>query len=86
MSELLKKVSNSSFRWRDGVFRRQVLTSQTNTYVLIYRIEIGEDSSTIRGYFARYGAVCSSNVNPAEYMLEAIGAGKSQKILGQWYT
>ena len=80
MSELLRNVSNPSFRWRDGVFWRQVFITQTSAYILILEIEIGEDSSTIREYFARYGAVCPSNVNPAEYMLEAIGAGKSWKV------
>ena len=31
-------------------------------------------------YFARHGAVCPSNVNPAEYMLEAIGAGVAPRV------
>ena len=34
----------------------------------------------IREYFARHGAICPSNVNPAEYMLEAIGAGVTPRI------
>ena len=34
----------------------------------------------LRDYFARHGAVCPSNVNPAEFMLEAIGAGVTPRI------
>ena len=41
----------------------------------VYFGEIGHDSEVIREYFARHGAQCPSNVNPVEYMLEAIGAG-----------
>ncbi|TFY82670.1 hypothetical protein EWM64_g1346 [Hericium alpestre] len=46
----------------------------------IYFGDIGEDSSVMREYFTRYGAVCPSNVNPAEFMLEAIGAGVTPRI------
>lgn len=46
----------------------------------VYFGDIGEDSSVIREYFARHGAVCPSNVNPAEYMLEAIGAGVTPRV------
>jgi ATP-binding cassette, subfamily G (WHITE), member 2, SNQ2 len=46
----------------------------------IYFGDIGEDSHVMREYFARYGAKCPSNVNPAEYMLEAIGAGITPRI------
>ncbi|KAI0006223.1 ABC-2 type transporter-domain-containing protein [Russula compacta] len=46
----------------------------------IYFGEIGEDSHTMREYFSRYGAPCPSNANPAEYMLEAIGAGITPRI------
>jgi ABC-type multidrug transport system ATPase subunit len=46
----------------------------------IYFGDIGEDSDLMREYFTRYGAPCPSNVNPAEYMLEAIGAGITPRI------
>jgi ATP-binding cassette, subfamily G (WHITE), member 2, SNQ2 len=46
----------------------------------IYFGDIGEDSHVMRDYFARHGAPCPPNVNPAEYMLEAIGAGISPRI------
>ncbi|KAH9981076.1 ABC-2 type transporter-domain-containing protein [Lactifluus volemus] len=46
----------------------------------IYFGDIGEDSQVMREYFARNGAKCPSNVNPAEYMLEAIGAGITPRI------
>jgi ATP-binding cassette subfamily G (WHITE) protein 2 (SNQ2) len=46
----------------------------------VYFGEIGRDSGVIREYFGRYGAHCPSNVNPAEYMLEAIGAGVTPRV------
>lgn len=46
----------------------------------VYFGDIGQDSSIIREYFARHGAVCPTNVNPAEYMLEAIGAGVTPRV------
>jgi ABC-type multidrug transport system ATPase subunit len=46
----------------------------------IYFGDIGNDSDVMREYFARNGAPCPQNVNPAEYMLEAIGAGITPRI------
>ncbi|KAF5385059.1 hypothetical protein D9615_001097 [Tricholomella constricta] len=46
----------------------------------VYFGDIGEDSRIIRDYFARHGALCPSNVNPAEFMLEAIGAGVTPRV------
>ena len=46
----------------------------------MYFGDIGKDSHIIREYFARHGAVCPPNVNPAEYMLDAIGAGVQPRI------
>lgn len=46
----------------------------------VYFGDIGADSQVIRSYFARQGAPCPSNVNPAEFMLEAIGAGVTPRI------
>ncbi|KAJ7687385.1 ABC-2 type transporter-domain-containing protein [Mycena rosella] len=46
----------------------------------VYFGDIGKDSEAIRTYFAKNGAVCPSNVNPAEYMLEAIGAGTTPRV------
>ncbi|KAG9313864.1 pleiotropic drug resistance ABC transporter [Chiua virens] len=46
----------------------------------VYFGDIGKDSQVVREYFARNGAVCPANVNPAEYMLEAIGAGLSPRV------
>ncbi|KAN0100123.1 ABC-2 type transporter domain containing protein [Tylopilus felleus] len=51
----------------------------------VYFGDIGKDSQVIRDYFSRNGAVCPPNVNPAEYMLEAIGAGLSPRVgLRDW--
>ncbi|KAF5332541.1 hypothetical protein D9611_005143 [Ephemerocybe angulata] len=46
----------------------------------VYFGDIGEDSRVLRDYFARQGAHCPENVNPAEYMLEAIGAGVNPRV------
>jgi ATP-binding cassette subfamily G (WHITE) protein 2 (SNQ2) len=46
----------------------------------IYFGDVGEDAEVVREYLARYGAHCPPNANPAEYMLEAIGAGLSRRI------
>lgn len=43
---------------------------------VVYHGSLGKDSRHMINYFERNGAKqCSPNVNPAEYMLEAIGAG-----------
>lgn len=46
----------------------------------VYSGPIGRDSEILREYFARYGALCPPNANPAEYMLEAIGAGTTPRV------
>jgi ATP-binding cassette, subfamily G (WHITE), member 2, SNQ2 len=46
----------------------------------VYFGPIGHDSSVIREYFGCHGAKCPPNVNPAEFMLEAIGAGVTPRI------
>ena len=43
---------------------------------IVYHGELGKGSRTLIDYFEKNGAKhCSSKANPAEYMLEAIGAG-----------
>lgn len=46
----------------------------------VYFGDVGKDSTVLRDYFAKHGAVCPSNVNPAEFMLDAIGAGLAPRI------
>ena len=46
----------------------------------VYFGEISHDSEVIQEYFACHGAQCPSNVNPVEYMLEAIGAGVTPSV------
>ena len=46
----------------------------------VYFGDIGPDSCVVREYFARHGAVCPQEANPAECMLDAIGAGTSPRI------
>lgn len=46
----------------------------------VYFGDIGNDASIIRDYFARHGAQCPDDANPAEYMLEAIGAGLAPRV------
>ena len=46
----------------------------------VYFGEIGEDATVLRDYFRKNGAECPRDANPAEYMLEAIGAGSAARI------
>ncbi|KAJ5166844.1 uncharacterized protein N7482_005625 [Penicillium canariense] len=51
----------------------------------VYFGEIGDQSRTLLDYFQSNGArVCGSSENPAEYMLEIIGAGASGKSTKDW--
>lgn len=47
---------------------------------VVYQGPIGKDSNVIRSYFAANGAHCPDDANPAEYMLEAIGAGSQRRV------
>ncbi|KAI8983430.1 ABC-2 type transporter-domain-containing protein [Pilobolus umbonatus] len=47
--------------------------------------EIGKDAQTMISYFERNGgAKCSPAANPAEYILECVGAGTSGKVTQDW--
>ena len=46
----------------------------------VYFGEIGKDAHVLLDYFHRFGADCPSDVNPAEWMLDAIGAGIQSRI------
>lgn len=48
---------------------------------VVYFGEIGKDASTLLEYFGRYGAhLTDPNQNPAEWMLDVIGAGTTPRI------
>ncbi|KAI2678985.1 hypothetical protein DTO012A7_6030 [Penicillium roqueforti] len=46
----------------------------------IYHGDIGHDSQILLDYFRRNGADCPTDANPAEWMLDAIGAGQTRRI------
>jgi ABC-type multidrug transport system ATPase subunit len=46
----------------------------------VYFGEIGNDACVLRDYFKRNGAECPPHHNPAEFMLEAIGAGSRPRV------
>ncbi|PVH84800.1 ABC transporter [Cadophora sp. DSE1049] len=46
----------------------------------VYFGDIGKDATVLRSYFARHGAHCPPDANPAEWMLDAIGAGQAPRI------
>ncbi|KAJ5673157.1 CDR ABC transporter [Penicillium longicatenatum] len=46
----------------------------------VYFGEIGYDSQILRDYFYKNGADCPEDANPAEWMLDAIGAGQTRRI------
>ncbi|GAM17381.1 hypothetical protein SAMD00019534_005560 [Acytostelium subglobosum LB1] len=51
----------------------------------VYFGDIGERSKTLTSYFQSYGVrACGDNENPAEYILEAIGAGVHGKSDVNW--
>ncbi|KAG1495472.1 hypothetical protein G6F46_007714 [Rhizopus delemar] len=50
-----------------------------------YHGEIGKDSRTMIDYFERHGGPrCSPDANPAEYILEVVGAGTAGKATRDW--
>jgi ATP-binding cassette subfamily G (WHITE) protein 2 (SNQ2) len=51
----------------------------------VYFGDIGKDSQTVLDYFASYGAPrCPEGENPAEYLLEQIGAGATGQATLDW--
>ena len=46
----------------------------------VYFGDIGDDASVLIEYFRKNGAHCPSDANPAEWMLDAIGAGQAARI------
>ncbi|KAF2235879.1 putative ABC transporter [Viridothelium virens] len=46
----------------------------------VYFGDIGKDASVLISYFGKHGAKCPPNANPAEWMLDAIGAGSTPRI------
>lgn len=46
----------------------------------IYFGDIGKDANVLLEYFQQHGAICPPNANPAEWMLDAIGAGQAPRI------
>ncbi|PGH13961.1 hypothetical protein AJ79_03376 [Helicocarpus griseus UAMH5409] len=52
----------------------------------VYFGDIGKDSKTLTSYFERHGAIpCPHDANPAEWMLEAIGAAPGSHSDIDWY-
>lgn len=51
----------------------------------VYFGDIGPNSSTMLGYFERYSGVqCGKSENPAEYILNCIGAGATASSASDW--
>lgn len=47
--------------------------------------DVGENSSTVLGYFERNGGYpCPENANPAEYILDVVGAGATAQSSQDW--
>lgn len=51
----------------------------------VYFGDIGPDSKVLIDYLERNGAQVPGDANPAEFMLEAIGAGSRKRIGGDWH-
>jgi ATP-binding cassette subfamily G (WHITE) protein 2 (PDR) len=53
----------------------------------LYFGELGTDCETVRGYFERNGAgVCGAEMNPAEWLMEIIGAAPGTKAQRDWHS
>ncbi|GMM58019.1 ATP-binding cassette transporter [Maudiozyma humilis] len=53
----------------------------------VYFGDIGENSKTLLDYFERNGSrKCTREENPAEYILEAIGAGATASVQDDWHA
>lgn len=46
----------------------------------VYFGDIGKDAHVLLDYFHRHGADCPPDANPAEWMLDAVGAGQAPRI------
>lgn len=46
----------------------------------VYFGDIGPNAKVLTDYLARNGAVCPDDVNPAEFMLDAIGNGSRKRV------
>lgn len=46
----------------------------------VYFGDIGKDAHALLDYFHRHGADCPPDANPAEWMLDAIGAGSTPRL------
>ncbi|EKD15858.1 uncharacterized protein L3040_003283 [Drepanopeziza brunnea f. sp. 'multigermtubi'] len=46
----------------------------------VYFGEIGKDACVLIDYLRKHGAECPPDANPAEYMLDAIGAGQAPRV------
>lgn len=46
----------------------------------VYFGDIGKDANVLLDYFRQHGAYCPPDANPAEWMLDAIGAGQAPRI------
>ncbi|KAI5292886.1 hypothetical protein KEM52_005990, partial [Ascosphaera acerosa] len=44
----------------------------------VYFGDIGDNGATVKEYFARYGAPCPADVNPAEHMIDVVSGELSQ--------
>ncbi|PWY65420.1 hypothetical protein BO83DRAFT_419948 [Aspergillus eucalypticola CBS 122712] len=42
---------------------------------MVYFGDIGDNACTVKNYFARYGAPCPTNSNPAEHMIDVVTGG-----------
>ncbi|EHL03106.1 putative ABC transporter G family member 11 [Glarea lozoyensis 74030] len=46
----------------------------------VYFGDIGQDANVLLAYLRKHGADCPPDANPAEYMLDAIGAGQAPRV------
>lgn len=88
VSQLLKKLSSAGQAILCTIHQPSALLLQEFDNLLflakggrtVYFGPLGDNSNTLTGYFEKYGAkACPSDANPAEWMLEVIGAAPGSK-------
>ncbi|KAF3357286.1 hypothetical protein VD0004_g8799 [Verticillium dahliae] len=50
----------------------------------VYFGDIGENASTIKSYFSRFGAHCPPDANPAEHIVDVVSSTPSSGVVQDW--
>ncbi|KAK7029741.1 ABC-2 type transporter-domain-containing protein [Favolaschia claudopus] len=83
--QLMRKLANHGQAILSTIHQPSAILMQEFDRLTVYFGEIGENSKVLTGYFEKYGAhPCPPDANPAEWMLEVIGAVRGIKSVQDW--